>query len=83
MGLLRGSLMNRSQGRPKQQKSTEQPATSRLTIINLKGSKEQAEWIEAVHRKTHIPKSVIIRLALNLWAEQNNHPPFPSLEKEE
>jgi hypothetical protein len=60
---------------------TTQPA--RTTIINLKGSEDQASWLEGVHRKTHLPKSVIVRLALNLWAEKNGHPVFPVTEDDE
>jgi hypothetical protein len=52
----------------------------RTTIINLKGSQEQADWLEAVHRKTHIAKSVIVRLALGEWAARHGHPAFPSSE---
>lgn len=54
--------------------------TERITIINLKGTEDQAAWLEAIHRKTHIAKSVIMRLALDLWAQQNGHPPFPKSE---
>jgi hypothetical protein len=51
-----------------------------ITIINLKGSEEQAAWLEAVHRKAHLPKSVIVRLALELWATKSGHPSFPAME---
>jgi len=53
----------------------------RTTIINLKGTDEQATWLEAVHRKTHLAKSVIVRLALTEWAEKNGHASFPSSEE--
>ena len=56
---------------------------SRTTIINLKGSTDQAEWLESVHRKTHLSKTVIVRLALRLWAEQNQHAPFPMTDEED
>ena len=49
----------------------------RTTIINLKGSDAQSAWLESVHRKTHIPKTTIVRLALAAWAEANEHEPFP------
>ena len=61
-------------------KPTEPNQAPRLTIINLKGSEAHADWLEAVHKKTHIAKSVIVRLALTQWAEQNGHPPFPSTD---
>ncbi len=50
----------------------------RLTIASIRLSKALAEWLEAVHRKTHIPKAVIVRLALALWGEQNGQAPFPA-----
>lgn len=59
------------------------PQDARVTIINLKGSQEQADWLDAVHRKTYIPKSVIVRLALAQWAERNGHPAFPSSEDDQ
>jgi hypothetical protein len=67
--------------RPKKQAgkgAAEPEAPGRITIINLKGTAEQAAWLERVHRKTHIPKSVIVRLALGEWAERNGHPRFPA-----
>jgi hypothetical protein len=56
------------------------PGPARITIINLKGSQEQADWMIAARRKTHLSKSVIVRLGLTLWAEQNGLPPFPASE---
>jgi hypothetical protein len=81
MATAEAGLMARPKGRPK---TKEAPATqtARTTIINLKGSQDQADWLEAAHRKTHIAKSVIVRLALSLWAERNGHPPFPSSEED-
>lgn len=72
-------MMARPKGRPKM-KAAPAPPPARITIINLKGSQEQADWLDAMHRRTHIAKSVIVRLALSLWAEHNGHPPFPSPE---
>lgn len=80
------ALMARPKGRLKKKAPAEKPPaipTPRTTIINLKGSEEQADWLEAVHRKTHLAKSVIVRLALTLWAESNGHPPFPSSEDDQ
>jgi hypothetical protein len=72
--------MARPKGRAKAKGRAETPVpqSPRITIINLKGSQEQADWLEAVHRKTHLSKSVIVRLAISLWAEHNGHPPFPT-----
>jgi hypothetical protein len=72
--------------RPKSRPKTKGPATPqvpRATIINLKGSQEQADWLEAIHRKTHLAKAVIVRLALDQWAGSNGHPPMPSAEGDE
>lgn len=52
-------------------------------LINLKGTKEQSDWLDAIHRKTYIAKSVIVRLALGEWAERHGYPPFPASELEE
>jgi hypothetical protein len=74
--------MARPKGRPKGKRPVDTTQAGRTTIINLKGSQEQADWLDAVHRKTHIAKSVIVRLALDFWAGKHGHPPFPSLEDE-
>lgn len=71
--------MARPKGRPKRN-GTGRSQPARTTIINLKGTEEQAVWLQTIHRKTHISKSVIMRLALDLWAKQNGHPPFPKSE---
>ncbi|WP_422928591.1 hypothetical protein [Singulisphaera sp. PoT] len=67
--------------RPKKTSESSQPL--RLTIINLKGTQEQADWLEAVHKKTHIAKSVIVRLALSQWAATNGLSAFPPLDSED
>jgi hypothetical protein len=79
MATVGAELMARPKGRPKGKSNSMDPPV-RITIINLKGSEEQADWLDAANRKTHIAKSVIVRLALGLWAEQNGLPPFPSSE---
>lgn len=48
----------------------EEPA-ERASVIHMKGSPEYVEWVEKAHRKTHIPKVQIFRLALVDWAEKN------------
>jgi hypothetical protein len=53
------------------------PAEERPTIINLKGSPEYVEWLDGIHKKTHLQKSTIIRLALAEWAERHGHPSPP------
>jgi hypothetical protein len=74
--------MAKAKGRPKA-KSAPASQAARLTIINLKGTQEQADWLTATNRKTHIAKSVIVRLALDFWAKANGHPPFPSSPDDE
>ena len=80
-------LMARPKAKPKGKstrgKAAEPIPTPRTTIINLKGTEAQAEWLEGVHRKTHIAKSVIMRLALSEWAERHSHPAFPSSEDDQ
>lgn len=49
----------------------------RVTVINLKGSQEQRDYMEALTRKTMIPASRIVRAAINEWAKRNGHGPFP------
>jgi hypothetical protein len=72
---MSGTMVTRKQAG----EAAEEPgAARRNTIINLKGTAEQAAWLERVHLKTHIPKSVIVRLALGEWAGRNGHPPFPA-----
>jgi hypothetical protein len=50
---------------------------ARVTIISLKGTPAQADWLDDAHRKTHISKSVLVRLALDLLAKDRGLPPFP------
>jgi hypothetical protein len=46
-------------GAKKRSKPAPPPAAgpARETIINMKVSRAYSEWLEAIHRKTHIPKS--------------------------
>jgi hypothetical protein len=77
--------------RPKAKRKAQPPAkgqaavapSARVTIINLKGTQEQADWLDAARRKTHISKSVIVRLGLGLWAEKSGLPPFPTSEDDQ
>lgn len=68
-------------GRPKKgvKRTLPQAADDRVAIIHLKGSPLYAEWLDALHRKTHIPKASLFRLALAEWAEKNGHSPPPEL----
>jgi hypothetical protein len=56
----------RGPGRPA---SASEPA--RETVINMKGSPEYVQWLDEAHKKTHIPKVQIFRLALQAWASKN------------
>jgi hypothetical protein len=75
--------MARPKSRPKGKKGAAAAPTPRTTIINLKGTAAQAEWLETVHRKSHFSKSTIMRLALTAWAEKNGFQPFPSSDDDE
>lgn len=81
MGIAGASIMGRPKGRPKA-KLEDESSAARTTIISLKGTQKQADWLESVHRKTHIPKAVIIRLALAEWAKSRGYGPFPTEEGE-
>ena len=52
-------------------------ADDRAVIIHLKGTSGYAAWLDDIHKKTHLPKATIIRLALTLWAKENDHPEPP------
>lgn len=68
--------------RPKNAKPAAPPApaeTERETIINMKGSPEYSAWLEEVHRKTHIPKVQIFRLAMADWAAKNGYRTPPEI----
>lgn len=49
----------------------------RAAIIHLKGTVAYARWLDAIHRKTHIPKASLFRLAMAEWAKANGHPEPP------
>ena len=56
------------------------PSQSRQTqpsIINLKGTDAEREWLEAVHRKTMIPKAMLTRLAYRALAQSRGLPEYP------
>ena len=62
--------------RTKTKKAVAPPPASELereSIVNMKGSPDYAAWLEGVHRKTHIPKVQIIRVALSEWPEKHGH----------
>jgi hypothetical protein len=52
----------------------------RVTIVNLKGSMEQREWLDHIARETMIPASRIVRAALSAWAKKRGYPPMPGME---
>jgi hypothetical protein len=51
----------------------------RETVIHMKGSPEYVDWLESIHRKTHIPKVQIFRIAIAEWAERNGHGAPPEI----
>lgn len=46
-------------------------------VINLKGTQEYCDWLDAANKKTHIAKAVIVRLALAQYAAANGLEPPP------
>lgn len=67
-------------GRPKKgAKKAAAPADERAAIIHLKGSPAYAEFMDALNRKTHIPKAALFRLAMAEWCERNGHGTPPEL----
>ena len=53
--------------------STGDPAEGRVVIVHLKGSPAYAEWLDQVHKKTHIAKATLFRLAMAEWAQTHGH----------
>ena len=55
------------------------PAESpgRVSVIHLQGPVEERDWLTVLHRKTHLPKATIVRLALADWAKARDLPPSP------
>lgn len=54
------------------------PDSATATVIaHLKGTQAYADWLDAVHRKTLIPRTAIIRRAVAEWAKRNGHPEPP------
>lgn len=51
----------------------------RRTILNLKGTDAYLEWLDALHKKTSIPKTTMFRIALAEWAMRNGHPTPPEI----
>lgn len=78
--MLSGTL---TVGRPKRGEKRPDDAPSspddRVIILQLKGTPEYATWLDQAHRETHIPKTVIFRLAVKEWAEKRGLPVPPEL----
>ena len=68
-------------GRPKSDAKRIEPtaAEERIQVINLKGSQAYMKWLDDLHKKTHIPKASIVRLAVAEWAVRNGHEPPPDI----
>jgi hypothetical protein len=65
------SEMGRPRKAAKQTPATVEDRSERETIVHMKGSAEYVDWLEEVHRKTHIPKVQIFRIAVAEWAARN------------
>ncbi len=68
-------------GRPKKGQRAERrgPSEVRPVIIHLKGTAEYAAWLDELHRKTHIAKATLFRLAMEEWAEKHGHAKPPEM----
>jgi hypothetical protein len=75
VGLMAQPKRKGKSGRPVKGASAE----DRETVIHMKGSPEYVAWLEAAHRKTHIPKVQIFRLALADWATKMGLPEPPEI----
>lgn len=67
-------MSRKSQGAPK---SEGRPQVRRIPIVNLHGSLAEKNWLEHVHRKTRLARTIIVRLALASWAATQNLPAYP------
>lgn len=65
--------------RPRKMPPTPEDGDQRKAVILLKGSNEYVAWLEAAHRKTHIAKATIVRLAIADWAAKNGLPEPPEI----
>ena len=61
------------------QHKEEMPKAVRKQAVRIIGTKEYADWLEAAHRQTRIPKVQIFRLAVEEWAARNDFPPPPEM----
>lgn len=72
-----GTMAMAARPRKGREKTPARPPDDRIGVIHLKGTVQYAQWLEDLHRRTHIPKAVLIRLALAEWAEHHGHPAPP------
>lgn len=49
------------------------------SVINLKGSDEYREWLEAFHKHTHIAKTTLVRLGMAKLANYYKFQPPPEI----
>jgi hypothetical protein len=64
---------------PKRAPAPSEDRSERETVIHMKGSGDYVAWLDYLHRKTHIPKVQIFRLAIAEWAERNGHSAPPEI----
>jgi len=70
-------------GKNKSSDQTPSPVESdggRVSVIHLQGPVEEKDWLTVLHKKTHLPKATIVRLALADWAKARGLPPSPVQE---
>ena len=50
----------------------------RVSVVHLQGSVDEYNWLEDAHKKTHIAKATIVRLALTDWGKTKGLRAYPS-----
>ena len=73
---LGAALMAKKNAMPTKAEPT---GDDRVVIVHLKGSTTYAQWVEHIHKSTHIAKASLFRLAMADWARANGHPAPPEI----
>ena len=66
--------MAKKSGRPPSPEPLE-----RVTVINLKGTREYREWLDSFSEDTHIPAAALVRLGLACLAKEHGREGPPKL----
>ena len=52
-------------------------APGRVSVMHLQGPVEERDWLTMANKKTHLPKTTIVRLALQAWGISKDLPAYP------